>query len=119
MKEKKIKNNAEEIFIERKCPVCGKVFFPAPYHVYKVNDKLACSYSCVVLYRKMIQDKAKFRNSRRISQYALNGDFVKTYSSVSKAQEETGIDSTCIYQNARGCSISAGGYIWRYVDDKK
>ena len=33
------------------CPVCGKIFVPAPFHSYKVQDKkcryyLVCSYSC-------------------------------------------------------------------------
>ena len=33
------------------CPVCGKIFVPAPFHSYKVQDMncryyLVCSYSC-------------------------------------------------------------------------
>lgn len=41
-------------FIERKCSVCGKMFFPAPLHVYKRhgrnkhNIKWLCSYSCML-----------------------------------------------------------------------
>lgn len=32
---------------EHICPVCGKVFIPAPYHRYKDNDGLkVCSYTC-------------------------------------------------------------------------
>lgn len=34
-----------------KCPVCGKQFEPAPYHVYKIyvkySHKLVCSWHCV------------------------------------------------------------------------
>ena len=34
------------------CPVCGKTFFAAPYHVYAVGTKrgrvYACSWSCVL-----------------------------------------------------------------------
>lgn len=34
------------------CPVCGKTFIAAPYHVYAVSTKkgkaLACSWSCVL-----------------------------------------------------------------------
>ena len=32
----------------RICPVCGKRFIPAPYHVYKDKrkEKYVCSYPC-------------------------------------------------------------------------
>lgn len=37
---------------ENVCPVCGKIFCPAPYHVYRVvvNKRyhLVCSYSCMM-----------------------------------------------------------------------
>ena len=29
---------------EKKCPVCGKIFFPTRLWVYKLGDKLVCSY---------------------------------------------------------------------------
>lgn len=41
-----------------KCPVCGKEFTPAPFHVYKVYVKskacykLACSWHCVRKWEK-------------------------------------------------------------------
>lgn len=28
------------------CPVCGKSFVPAPYHVYQEQGKPYCSWSC-------------------------------------------------------------------------
>lgn len=35
---------------ERVCPVCKKIFIPAPQHIYKernkYNGKLVCSFSC-------------------------------------------------------------------------
>ena len=36
-------------FVELVCPVCGKIFLPAPYHVYK-NEKgeKVCTYKCVL-----------------------------------------------------------------------
>lgn len=42
---------------EMRCPVCGKIFVPAPCHVYKVryNKKeyrYACSWHCVVANEK-------------------------------------------------------------------
>lgn len=41
---------------ERKCPICGKVFFPAPMHVYKRmfggKTKWLCSYHCLLEWDK-------------------------------------------------------------------
>jgi C4-type Zn-finger protein len=41
--------NAHMVGIDHICPVCGKVFIPAPEHIYKIGkfkDKLVCSYGC-------------------------------------------------------------------------
>lgn len=39
-------------FLVRKCPICGKVFCPAPMHVYHLaggaNRARVCSYSCML-----------------------------------------------------------------------
>lgn len=39
--------NMENV-VEKKCPVCGKIFCPAPLHAYKVKGVLVCTYSCVL-----------------------------------------------------------------------
>lgn len=50
------KDDVYGAYITRKCPVCGKSFIPAPYHVYKVlmhrSNKLVCSWACKVAYDK-------------------------------------------------------------------
>ena len=50
-------NNITKTHImERKCPICGKNFIPAPYHRweigYTVQHKLVCSYSCMRVWEK-------------------------------------------------------------------
>lgn len=37
---------------ERKCPICGKIFLIEPFHIYKVNNRLVCSWGCVRTYEK-------------------------------------------------------------------
>lgn len=98
------------------CPVCGKEFYPAPMHVYKAGDKLACSYSCAVMYRRLAEEKPN-RRSKTVAQYSMDGTLLATYLSVSKAQKSTGINSSCIADAARGVTASAGGFIWRYVSN--
>lgn len=47
-----------------KCPICGKIFIPAPMHVYEIKKKnqffKVCSYSCA---RKA--EKIKKQTQRR------------------------------------------------------
>ena len=33
--------------VEKTCPICGKIYYPAPGHVYKYKSRLVCSWSCV------------------------------------------------------------------------
>lgn len=47
--------------VEATCPICGKVFVPAPYHIYKqrsgrTGHKYYCSYSC---YNRRYEKKDK------------------------------------------------------------
>ena len=37
---------------EQKCPICGKMFIVAPFHIYKVNNRTVCSWKCVRTYEK-------------------------------------------------------------------
>lgn len=46
------------------CPVCGKTFIPAPYHVYRVKNRsgnrvLACSWGCVIRREREEEEKHK------------------------------------------------------------
>lgn len=34
---------------EEKCPVCGKIFIPAPFHYYKLKKRrLVCGWNCQI-----------------------------------------------------------------------
>lgn len=43
--------------VERKCPVCGKTFIPAPYHIYRYESKIYCGWNCHVSARKEREQK--------------------------------------------------------------
>lgn len=51
--------------VERICPVCGKKFIPAPYHVYKLwnevsgHNILVCSYTCSLKEPGALKKKGK------------------------------------------------------------
>lgn len=57
-------------------------------------------------------------NSKPIDQYTKDGDFIKSWDSTMDVQRELGINNSSISACARGNIKSAGGYIWRYKEDK-
>jgi very-short-patch-repair endonuclease/DNA-directed RNA polymerase subunit RPC12/RpoP len=56
-------------------------------------------------------------NSIEIEQYDLNMNLLKRYHSIASAERETGIRH--IKENLSGGRKSAGGFIWKYKDEKK
>ena len=53
--------------------------------------------------------------SKPIGQYTLDGELVKTWSSVSEAQRQTGFSRGNISQAANGKYKNSHGFIWKYV----
>lgn len=51
-----------------------------------------------------------------INQYTKNGDYINTYPTIAEAARQTGIRDTCIGNNLRGWSKSAGGFVWKFVE---
>lgn len=54
-------------------------------------------------------------NRKAIKQFTLDGKEVAIYESIQEAIRQTGINN--IYKVAKGEMKTAGGYIWRYIDD--
>lgn len=60
----------------------------------------------------------KSPRARTICQYALNGDFIRKWSSTTEAQAKLGIRYTSIVKCCTGCYKTAGGFIWLYEGDE-
>ena len=56
------------------------------------------------------------RNGKPISQFTLEGEFIKTYPSGKEAEREVGINDSHIGECCRGELKTAGGYIWKYTN---
>lgn len=54
---------------------------------------------------------------RKISQYTLQGEFVKEWKSAGEAGRETKISENSIRYVCRGLLNKAGNFIWRYSDE--
>ena len=56
-------------------------------------------------------------NSKKVSQYDLDGNWIRDFDSMFQASEITGINHGNIGECCRGKYKSAGKYIWRYFGD--
>lgn len=46
------------------CPICKKIFIPAPYHIYRVGKTRVCSYTCTLPGAKEKKRKEAEENGR-------------------------------------------------------
>lgn len=85
-------NEESGYLIERKCANCGKIFCPAPEHVYKDDDKAFCKWSCLCEYRKHkeeAKEKRRVTNKRR-RRYTreLRAEVIRMVADEHKTQKE-------------------------------
>ena len=71
---------------------------------------------------RALSDKARkafeeFRKRSKIVQYSLQGEFIKTWDSISEAGRELNIDISSIAKCCKGIHRYSGGYIWKYLED--
>ena len=52
---------------ECKCPICHKIFVPAPQHVYKTHSKtrLVCSYHCALASEREYEERMAVNRERK------------------------------------------------------
>lgn len=58
------------------------------------------------------------RKSKKVNQYTLDKVFIKTYSSVNKASEETGINKGNILRCCNKVVKKAGDYYWEFAESQ-
>ena len=75
-----------------------------------------CEYSYNTRYgtgiERSIKDKCK-----KVVQYDLKGNYIETYKSMAEASKKTKIYKTGICRCCKNIRQSAGGYIWRYLEE--
>lgn len=55
-------------------------------------------------------------NKPQINQYNLNGDFIKTWDSITRIKDEKGYSDGFISQCCKGKYKQAYGYVWKYKE---
>jgi hypothetical protein len=69
---------------------------------------------CTFQYNLTYNDKQLCR-ARKVSQYTLDGAFVKTYQSQAEAEREMGLNRSNISGCCRNKIKSCNGYVWKYA----
>ena len=52
-----------ELWKDRRCAICKRKFLPAPYHVYRVNDRYCCCYTCYLKLQRQLEEK---KNAKKL-----------------------------------------------------
>lgn len=66
-----------------------------------------------------VRQKIIKTQSKQVTQYTRAGKKIKTFSSMAAAQRATGVHAVAIREVAIGENITAGGFLWRWGNEKK
>lgn len=105
------------------CSVCGKEFFPAPYHSYKdkrpnSGGKLVCSWHCVCQSERLAKEE-KAKKQKVIQMFDTDGKLLHEFCNAKDAcirLSEMGIEShpRAIQEACRGLTKTSFGFVWKY-----
>lgn len=65
---------------------------------------------------KLTDEQKLLRNSKRVVQFDMDGNFINEFISIHEAKNVTGISRDCISNCCRGKYKHAGGYVWKFKD---
>lgn len=95
-------------------------------HDNRLENLEWCTHSENILHSfKYLNRKSHAKNkfgkdnklSKKVIQYSLNGVYVSEFYGISEAHRETKVNLGHISEVARGNRKSAGGFIWKYVEN--
>lgn len=110
--------------------IIAKTFIKNPNKYCEVNHKNEvkndnrvenlewCTQEYNKRYGTAIQRRTK-KISKRVNQYDLSGNFIKTWDSMREIERKTNIHNQQISLCCLGKRKKAGGFIWRYYEQKR
>lgn len=99
--------------IEVYCSKCGKMFIPAPQHIYKDHKGIYCSWTCF----NHRNDGELIQHSRpriyKVEQYSLDGELIAVFQSSTEAAEYINGTANALRIACRS-KTPYKGFMWRY-----
>lgn len=103
--------------LETKCKRCGKNFWVAPYHIYRDEKGMYCTWTC---YNHRNDDNPKAKKNKKTTPVVQcdksSGLVIATFNSIEEAADHIGGETKTI---SRACKANKPykGYLWRYKND--
>lgn len=104
------------MFIESKCLKCGRIFVPAPYHVYKNDKGYFCSWTC---YNHRNDGVISKRKMRKVEQYSIDGKFIREFNGITQAAQFVGANTNTIKKACQKPMGMCRKSLWKYKDSKE
>ena len=79
-----------ELWKDRRCTICKRLFLPAPYHVYVKAGRYCCCYTC---YLKLLEQLEAKKNEKK--QVEQNERWWKT-------RDESGVERVALFVRGVG-----------------
>lgn len=110
-------DEAREYLTQATCPVCGKIFCPAPYHIYEDDNGIYCSWTCFN-HRNDNKPKSrpKGRPARQVEQLTLDGEVIATFAGAEKAADAIDGWHAGIREACKKYPKKYRNYLWRFKD---
>ena len=83
----------------------------------KLDNRVENLKWCTKIETSQNHDK-EISHSRKVCQYDLNGNFIKTFDTITEASKEVGCDRKAITLVCKGPNKTAKGFKWKYEDEK-
>lgn len=99
---------------EVKCQKCGKIFCPAPQHIFAENKQYWCKWTCWN-HRKDNEETAKGKKAKSVEATSLNGKAKMVFASAKDAAESLGFCTNGIREACRQ-QTPYNGYLWKYAE---
>ena len=103
--------------LETKCKRCGKNFWVAPYHIYRDEKGMYCTWTC---YNHRNDDEPKAQTQQKsipvLQCDKSSGLVIATFNSITEAADHINGEAKTI-SRAYTTDKPYKGYLWRYKND--